>query len=99
MIEYKTGTDVIDWTSLVELYFATDLVIGLGKAKNLSKIKESFLKSYKIVTAWEGEIRRRTRYGHTRPMFEQEISYLPVSAPDQGVQLRSRPEWLWHPPA
>ena len=55
MIEIKTGTDLIDWTSLVNLYFATDGVIGLGKEKNLIKIKEAFLNSYKVVTVWERE--------------------------------------------
>jgi len=55
MIEIKTGTDLIDWTSLVNLYFATDGVIGLGKEKNLIKIKEAFLTSYKVVTVWERE--------------------------------------------
>jgi len=55
MIEYKIGTDVINWESLVDLYFETDGVIGLGKAKNLPKIKEAFLNSYKVVTAWDGD--------------------------------------------
>jgi ribosomal protein S18 acetylase RimI-like enzyme len=55
MIEYKTGIDVIDWESLVQLYYETDLVIGLGRARNLEKIKASFLNSYKIVTAWDGD--------------------------------------------
>ena len=53
MIEYKSGIDVIDWDSLLQLYFETDGVIGLGKAKNLAKIKEAFLSSYRIVTAWD----------------------------------------------
>jgi len=55
MIEYKTGTDVINWESLVQLYFETDGVVGLGKEKNLIKIKEAFLKTYKVVTAWDGD--------------------------------------------
>jgi ribosomal protein S18 acetylase RimI-like enzyme len=55
MIEYKTGTDVIDWESLVQLYYETDLVIGLGRARNLEKIKISFLNTYKVVTAWDGD--------------------------------------------
>jgi len=53
VIEYKTGTDVINWDSLLELYFETDGVVGLGKAKNLEKIREAFLASYRIVTAWD----------------------------------------------
>ena len=54
MLEYKTGIDVIDWESLVDLYYETDGVIGLGRERNLPKIKEGFLKSYKVVTVWDG---------------------------------------------
>ncbi len=53
MIEFKIGTDVINWESLVQLYFEVDGVIGLGKEKDLITIKESFLNSYKVVTAWD----------------------------------------------
>jgi len=55
MIKYKTGTDVINWESLVQLYFETDGVVGLGKEKNLKKIKEAFLNTYKVVTVWDGD--------------------------------------------
>ena len=55
MIEYRTGTDVINWDSLLKLYVETDGVIGLARAGNLSKIKEAFLHSYKVITAWDGE--------------------------------------------
>lgn len=55
MIKYKTGTDEINWESLVQLYFETDGVVGLGKEKNLTKIKSAFLNTYKVVTAWEGD--------------------------------------------
>ncbi len=55
MIQYKTGTDVINWESLVQLYFEVDGVIGLGKEKNLVKIKRAFLNSYKVITAWDGD--------------------------------------------
>jgi len=55
VIEYKTGIDVIDWDSLLQLYVETDGVIGLARAGNLDKIKEAFLNSYRIVTAWDGD--------------------------------------------
>ena len=55
MVDYKTGTDLIDWNSLIQLYFETDGVIGLGKERNLLKIKEAFLNTYKVVTAWDGD--------------------------------------------
>jgi len=53
MVKYKSGTDLINWTSLVQLYFETDGVVGLGRERNLDKIKKAFLKSYKVVTVWE----------------------------------------------
>ena len=53
MIEYKTGLSDIDWESLTALYHETNLVVGLGKKKDLNKIREAFENSYKIVTAWE----------------------------------------------
>ena len=52
MILYKTETEEINWESLIELYFETDGVIGLGRSRNLDKIKKAFLISYKVVTAW-----------------------------------------------
>jgi N-acetylglutamate synthase-like GNAT family acetyltransferase len=55
MIEYETGTDTINWESLVELYYHTDGVVGLGRQKNLEKIKESFLNTYKVITVWGNE--------------------------------------------
>jgi len=55
VIEYRTGTDVINWDSLLQLYFETDGVVGLGKAENLVKIREAFLNSYRVVTAWDME--------------------------------------------
>ena len=54
MIEYKTGTDVIDWDSLIQLYFETDGVIGLARKGDHAKIKRAFLQSYRVVTAWKG---------------------------------------------
>ena len=55
MIEYKPGIEVINWESLLQLYVETDGVIGLARAGNLRKIKEAFLNSYRIVTAWDQE--------------------------------------------
>jgi len=55
VITYKTGTSVIDWESLLELYRATDGVIGLARAGDLPRIKDAFLNSYCVVTAWYGD--------------------------------------------
>ena len=53
MIEYKTGLEVIDWNSLVQMYAEVDLVIGLARAGKIEKIKKSFKNSHKVVTAWD----------------------------------------------
>jgi ribosomal protein S18 acetylase RimI-like enzyme len=53
LIEYKTGLDVIDWNSLIQLYKDVDGVIGLARAGKFEKIKKSFYNTYKIVTAWD----------------------------------------------
>jgi len=55
MIEYKTGTDVIDWDSLMKLYCETDGVIGLARAGNLLRIQKAFVNSCCVVTAWSGD--------------------------------------------
>lgn len=55
MIEYKIGIEVIDWDSLIDVYFETDLVIGLGRKRDVDTIKKAFENTYKIVTAWEGD--------------------------------------------
>lgn len=53
---YMIGTDDIDWELLVDFYHDNDGVIGLGKQRNLNRIKASFLNSYKVVTAWHNGI-------------------------------------------
>ncbi len=55
MITYKTGLDIIDWDSLIDLYCATDGVIGLARAGDLVRIQNAFKNSYRIVTAWDGD--------------------------------------------
>ena len=53
MIEYKTGTDIIDWKSITDLYGKIGLVAEFGKKRDQKKIREAFLNSFKVVTAWE----------------------------------------------
>lgn len=55
MIQYKTGTDIINWDSLIDLYFTTDGVRGFGKIKDMNTIKESFLNTYLVASAWDGD--------------------------------------------
>lgn len=52
MIEYKNGTECINWDSLFELYYETDGVRGWGLAREHNLIKESFLQTHRVVTAW-----------------------------------------------
>ena len=53
MIEYKIVAKDIDWKKLTDLYCSTDGVNGLCKQRNTERIKQSFLNSYKIVSAWD----------------------------------------------
>lgn len=53
MIEYKIGYEIIDWDSLMNLYYEVDGVIGLARQGKIDKIKKAFKGSYKIVTVWD----------------------------------------------
>ena len=53
MVQYKTGTDRIDWEALGDLYEEVGLVAQLGKKRDLEKIRQAFQSSYKVVTAWK----------------------------------------------
>lgn len=55
MIRYIEGIKELNWDLLVDLYNETDGVIGLGKRKDLPKIRRAFEKSYKTITAWDGK--------------------------------------------
>ena len=57
MVEYKTGTSIIDWEALGDLYEEVGLVAQFGKKRDLEKIRQAFQGSYKVVTAWkEGKL-------------------------------------------
>ena len=53
MIEYRIGIEHVDWEKLVDLYDEVDGVIGLGRKRDLDRIKVSFENTYKVVTAWD----------------------------------------------
>lgn len=55
MITYKTGVDSIIWSKLFQLYDRVGLVAGLAKGREYEKIKNSFVRSYKLATAWDGD--------------------------------------------
>ena len=54
MINYKIGTNYIDWTQLCDLYGEVGLVGVLGERKDCDGIKSTFLNSSKVVAAWDG---------------------------------------------
>lgn len=56
MIEYKLGYNKVNWDQMMELYRQVDGVIGLANAGEIDIIKDSFKNSYKIVTAWDGDL-------------------------------------------
>lgn len=57
MVEYKTGTESIDWEALGDLYEEVGLVAQFGKKRRLEKVRQAFRNSYKVVTAWkEGKL-------------------------------------------
>lgn len=55
MINYKIGYEVIDWSTLINMYIQVDGVIGLARKGDIETIKQSFKNSYKIVTVWDGD--------------------------------------------
>ena len=55
MLEYKIGTEVINWDALMQLYVETDGVVDLARAGDLPRIQRAFRNSERVVTAWDGE--------------------------------------------
>ena len=53
MIEYKTGLNDSEWSVLVDLYDETNMFLGLGRKRDIEKIRRAYLKSYKFVVAWD----------------------------------------------
>ncbi len=54
-LKYHIGVDKIDWEQLTDLYEEIGLIRGLGKKREIDKIKAAFLNSFKVVTVWEGD--------------------------------------------
>lgn len=55
MIVYQTGVKHIDRMQLMNLYEKAGLLSRFVKNKEYEKIKAAFERSYKVVTAWDGE--------------------------------------------
>lgn len=56
MIAYKVGLKCIGWHELFNLYEKAGLLGRFVKNKEFDKIQSAFESSYKIVTAWDGEL-------------------------------------------
>jgi len=56
VISYKLGSEHIDWSSLFRLYERTGLLRRFIENREIDKIKSAFQKSYKVVTAWDGNV-------------------------------------------
>ena len=55
MISYKVGLSNFNWAELFDLYEKVGMLRRFIENKELDKIESAFEKSYKVVTAWDGE--------------------------------------------
>jgi aralkylamine N-acetyltransferase len=55
MISYELGLEKMNWSELFTLYTKVGMLRHLLENKEFDKIKTAFEKSYKVVTAWDGE--------------------------------------------
>ncbi len=56
MVSYKLGLEQINWSGLFNLYEKTGLLRRFIENKEFDKIQSAFQNSYKVVTAWDGNI-------------------------------------------
>lgn len=56
MISYRSSLLEEEWIKLVDHYEETGMCLGLGKERNLEKIKRAFKNSHRFVTAWDSGI-------------------------------------------
>ena len=55
MIEYKTTIEDSEWEALIDMYDAANMFLGLGRAREIEKIRRACENSYKIAAAWDGD--------------------------------------------
>lgn len=55
MISYRQGLEYINWDKLFDLYKKVGLLRRFIESGEFDKIQEAFTRSYKVVTAWDGE--------------------------------------------
>lgn len=56
MIVYKIGIKDIEWSLLLNLYEKAGIMKRFVQNKEYEKIKIAFERSYKVITAWDGEM-------------------------------------------
>jgi ribosomal protein S18 acetylase RimI-like enzyme len=44
-----------DWVKLVDMYDETNMFLGLGRQRDLEKIRRAYEKSHKYVVAWQND--------------------------------------------
>ena len=55
MIDYRTTIQDSDWEILVDLYDETNMFLGLGRQRNIKKIRRAYQNSYKFILAWDSD--------------------------------------------
>jgi len=55
MISYKLGLEYINWSELFDLYKKVEMLKRFIENREFDKIQSAFQKSYKVVTACDGE--------------------------------------------
>ncbi len=53
MITYTTEIQSSKWEALVDLYDKTNMFLGLGRKRDIKKIRNAYESSYKFALAWE----------------------------------------------
>jgi GNAT superfamily N-acetyltransferase len=56
VIIYKTSLLENEWVKLVDHYEETGMCLGLGKEREIGKIRRAFESSHKYITAWDSEV-------------------------------------------
>ena len=55
MFSYKSTLHDDEWIKLVDHYDATGMCLGLGKDRQLDKIRRAFQNSFRYITVWDSD--------------------------------------------
>ncbi len=56
MITYRTDIKEDEWEKVVDLYDETNMCIGLGRMREINKIRRAFKKSHAVALAWDNDV-------------------------------------------